>query len=163
MNIDKLREELTEDEGCVFEIYLDHLGYPTFGIGHLIKESDPEHGQAVGTSVDKLRVHDCFEQDIQIVIGDCKKLYENFDKYPEDVQRILANMMFNMGYTRLSKFKNMKKALDNKDFKQTSIEMADSRWATQVPNRANRLINRMKEAVYATDGWDTPNNTTLHS
>lgn len=156
MDIDKLRKELTEDEGCVFEIYLDHLGYSTFGIGHLVKESDPEYGQDVGTPVDKLRIHDCFEQDIQIVIDDCKKLYNKFDEYPEDVQRTLANMMFNMGYTRLSKFKNMKKALDNKDFKQTSIEMMDSRWANQVPNRANRLIERMGKAVYATDDWNKP-------
>jgi GH24 family phage-related lysozyme (muramidase) len=35
MNIDKLREELKEDEGCKYEIYLDHLGLPTHGIGHL--------------------------------------------------------------------------------------------------------------------------------
>ena len=34
MNIEKLREELAADEGEVNEIYLDHLGYPTFGIGH---------------------------------------------------------------------------------------------------------------------------------
>ena len=43
MNKDKLREELAEDEGCKFEIYLDHLGLPTFGIGHLVVEGDPEH------------------------------------------------------------------------------------------------------------------------
>ena len=51
MNVDKLREQLKIDEGCVYEIYLDHLGYPTFGIGHLVIESDPENGQAVGTPV----------------------------------------------------------------------------------------------------------------
>ena len=42
MNKDALREELAEDEGCKFEIYLDHLQLPTFGIGHFIKEHDPE-------------------------------------------------------------------------------------------------------------------------
>ena len=45
MNVDKLREQLKIDEGCVYEIYLDHLGYPTFGIGHLVVESDPENGR----------------------------------------------------------------------------------------------------------------------
>ena len=48
MNIDVLRKQLEIDEGVVHEIYLDHLGLPTFGIGHLVTESDPEHGQAVG-------------------------------------------------------------------------------------------------------------------
>ena len=50
MNVEQLREQLKIDEGCVYKIYTDHLGYPTFGIGHLIIESDPENGQAVGTA-----------------------------------------------------------------------------------------------------------------
>ena len=45
MNLDQLRKELEVDEGCVYEVYLDHLGYPTFGIGHLVREDDPEHGR----------------------------------------------------------------------------------------------------------------------
>jgi GH24 family phage-related lysozyme (muramidase) len=40
MDINKLREQLEVDEGCEYKIYNDHLGYATFGIGHLIKESD---------------------------------------------------------------------------------------------------------------------------
>ena len=48
-------EQLKIDEGVVNEIYLDHLGYPTFGVGHLVLESDPEHGQEVGTPVSEER------------------------------------------------------------------------------------------------------------
>ena len=44
MDIEKLREQLEIDEGVVHEIYLDHLGYPTFGIGHLVTDDDPEYG-----------------------------------------------------------------------------------------------------------------------
>ena len=55
MDIDKLREEIAYDEGSVNEIYLDHLGLPTFGIGHLVIDSDPEHGQPVGTPVSEDR------------------------------------------------------------------------------------------------------------
>ena len=57
MNIDKLREQLKIDEGCVYEIYNDHLGYATFGIGHLIRESDPEHGWKVGAEVSLSLIH----------------------------------------------------------------------------------------------------------
>ena len=42
MNLDQLRNEIEADEGCEYKIYKDHLGYPTFGIGHLIKETDPD-------------------------------------------------------------------------------------------------------------------------
>ena len=51
MNIEKLREEIEYDEGNVKSIYLDHLHLPTFGIGHLVRESDPEYGWEVGTPV----------------------------------------------------------------------------------------------------------------
>ena len=47
IDVDQLRETLTIDEGLVNEIYEDHLGYATFGIGHLVLESDTEHGQAL--------------------------------------------------------------------------------------------------------------------
>ena len=75
MNIEKLREELEIDEGCKYEIYLDHLGYPTFGIGHLITDDDPEYGWEVGASIDTVRVHEAFESDIEGVLSDCSKLY----------------------------------------------------------------------------------------
>ena len=64
MNIDRLRKQLEIDEGCKHEVYLDHLGLPTHGIGHLIIESDPEYGQPVGTPVSDERVKDCFELDL---------------------------------------------------------------------------------------------------
>lgn len=144
MNIEQLRKEIEVDEGRVEEIYLDHLGLPTFGIGHLILESDPEHGAPVGTTVSAQRVNDAFDHDVQGVLYDCEKLYPDFYSKPEEVQLIVANMMFNMGLTRLSKFKNMKKAVDAQDWSQAAIEMMDSRWYRQVPNRAGRLVERMK-------------------
>ena len=52
MDIDKLRKQLEIDEGVLHEIYLDHLGYSTFGIGHLVTDNDPEYGLDVGTKVD---------------------------------------------------------------------------------------------------------------
>ena len=144
MNLDRLREELEIDEGCKYEIYLDQLGYPTFGIGHLITENDPEYGWEVGASIDTVRVHETFESDIEGVLSDCSKLYSDFEDLPEEAQRVIANMMFNMGYTRLSKFKNMKLSVDDRNWDIAADEMVDSRWYYQVPNRAKRLVERMR-------------------
>ena len=144
MNIDKLREEIEYDEGSVGKIYLDHLGLPTFGIGHLVTKTDPENGQAVGTTISEERVAECFESDLAGVVEDCKRLYDDFDELPEETQQIIANMMFNMGRTRLSKFKGMKRGVDSKDWNQAADEMVDSRWYRQVTNRANRLVERMR-------------------
>ena len=105
MNVDQLRYQLTIDEGKVNAIYLDHLDYPTCGIGHLILESDGEYGAAVGTVVSEERCIELFDHDVKGVIADCKILHEGWDDYPEEVKQVVANMMFNMGRTRLSQFK----------------------------------------------------------
>ena len=144
MDIDKLREEIAYDEGSVNEIYLDHLGLPTFGIGHLVIDSDPEHGQPVGTPVSEDRCNEAFDNDVQTVINDCNILYPDFDELPEEVQRIIANMMFNMGRPRLSKFKGMKRGVDARDWNAAADEMVDSNWYRQVSKRADRLVKRMR-------------------
>ena len=146
IDIEMLRKQLIIDEGQVNEIYNDHLGYATFGIGHLVIEGDPEHGLAIGTPVSEDRVLECFEKDVESVIEDCKKLHDGWDGYPQEVKQIVANMMFNMGLTRLSKFKKHNAALQSGDWKEAAIEGRDSRWYKQVTNRAERLMSRL-EAV----------------
>ena len=144
MNLDQLRMELEYDEGCKYEIYLDHLGLPTFGIGHLVTEDDPEHGQEVGTTVSEERVIEVFEKDVQVTIDECKKLYDDWFDLPDEAQLIIANMMFNMGRPRLSQFKGMKAGIDARDWNQAADEMVDSKWYRQVTNRADRLVTRMR-------------------
>ena len=144
MDLEKLRKELEIDEGRIDEIYTDHLGYPTFGIGHLVVEHDAEYGKEIGTYVPENRVIKAFEQDIETVLSDCNRLYEDFEDLPEEAQRVIANMMFNMGYPRLSKFEGMKSGVDARDWNQAADEMVDSRWYYQVINRANRLVERMR-------------------
>ena len=144
MDLEKLRKQLEIDEGVKYEIYNDHLGYPTFGIGHLVIPSDIEYREDVGTRVSEERVRECFDKDVESVLRDCTLLYKDFDELPEEAQQIIANMMFNMGYTRLSKFRGMKKGVDAKDWNKAADEMVDSRWYKQVTNRANRLVERMR-------------------
>jgi lysozyme len=144
MDLGKLRADLELDEGVKHEIYLDHLGLPTFGIGHLIRDEDPEYGEDVGTAVTDDRVAEAFEQDIQITIDDCEKLYPDFYELPEEAQLIIANMCFNLGYPRLSAFKGMKRGVDARDWNAAADEMVDSRWYRQVTNRADRLVQRMR-------------------
>ena len=141
---DRLREELKIDEGCKYEVYLDHLGLPTFGIGHLITKDDPEYQMGMGTPVDEIRVNEAFEQDIHVTLDECRKLFDDWDKLPEEVQLITANMMFNMGRPRLSQFKKMIQAIRDGDWLEAGNQMQDSRWYKQVTNRADRLISRMK-------------------
>lgn len=146
MNRDAVYEQLKIDEGVVYEIYNDHLGYPTFGVGHLITESDEEFGQPVGTPVSEERVRACFERDLDIAIGECYTLYGEgaFDGFPDEVQQVLVNMMFNMGRPRLSKFKKFNAAIEDHNWERAAVEGRDSLWYNQVTNRAERLMERLE-------------------
>ena len=148
MNIDKLREELTFDEGCIDKIYLNHLNYPTFGIGHLILETDPEHGQEVGTPVSEERIKECFEKDIQNVFEDLDRNMPWWRDLPSDLVLVMANMSFNLGINRLMKFKNFLSAMQDNDWDKAAVEMLDSRWAIQVGPRAIRLKDRVLKGAH---------------
>ena len=143
MNRVALMEELTLDEGCVYEIYKDHLGYATFGIGHLITERDPEHGEAVGTPVSEARVQECFNQDIDIVTNELDDKMQWWRGLDDVRKRVLANMCFNLGYPRLSNFKRFLAALHTAQWETAAAEMMDSKWSSQVGDRALRLRDRM--------------------
>ena len=141
MNIEALREQLKVDEGVKYEIYKDHLGYPTFGIGHLITEDDPEHGEPDGTEISEDRVNEVFESDVSKFVDEAKILFPDLDDLPEIAQQVIVNMAFNMGRPRLSKFKNFIAGVNDRDWVRAAEEMMDSRWADQVGARAVRLRN----------------------
>jgi len=145
MNREQVQAQLAIDEGVVNAVYLDHLGFPTFGIGHLILKKDDEYGLDVGTPVSEERVTEAFQADLDIAISECKVLYNTmWSTFPGEVQEILVNMLFNLGRPRLSKFKNFKAAVDSHKWAQAGIEGRDSAWHRQVGNRAERLMVRME-------------------
>jgi lysozyme len=146
MNREAVFNQLKEDEGVRYDIYLDHLGLATFGVGHLITESDEEFGRPVGTAIAEERVRSCFERDLDIAIGECGTLYGEgaFGDLPDEVQQILVNMMFNMGRPRLSGFKKFNAAIAAGDWTEAAKEGRDSRWYNQVTNRAERLMVRLE-------------------
>ena len=144
-NRDNLFEQLKIDEGVVHEIYLDHLNYPTFGVGHLVLETDPEFGQPVGTPITEERVRECFEKDLDIAISECEVLYgEAWEGFPGEVKEVLVNMLFNLGRPRLAKFKNFNRNILEHNWAGAAPEGLDSLWARQVGNRANRLMERLE-------------------
>jgi lysozyme len=144
MDIKKLRDQLKIDEGVKYEVYDDHLGYKTLGIGHLVVPGDLEYDAPVGTSVSEDRVNEIFDQDVITYIDETKKVFGNLEGMPEEAQQVLVNMCFNMGAPRLSKFKNFIRAIHDENWETASAEMLDSIWATQVGPRAIRLSERIK-------------------
>ncbi len=148
MDLIKLQNEIADDEGIKYEIYRCSEGYPTGGIGHLITEWDePYYGMPIGSKIPHEQVDEWFAKDIETTIKDCNLLFSQFDNLPEEIQRVLANMCFQLGRPRLSKFKNMIAAVEDCDWAKMADEMEDSRWFKQTTNRAQRLINRVEQQI----------------
>jgi lysozyme len=144
MDMEKLRQQLIIDEGVKYSVYLDHLSLKSCGIGHYIRQDEPEFDLEVGTQITEDRCTELFEEDIKSVMKDCKKVFEDWDDMDEEVKQICANMMFNLGLPRFSKFRKTINNIINKDYKKAAEEMRDSRWYRQVTNRAERLAKRME-------------------
>ena len=130
VNLPKLREILEREEGIKHEVYLDHLGYPTCGIGHLIIPQDREHGCEVGTPVSK---------------EDCWELFDYFEYLPDNIQLVCAAMAFQLGRSRLSGFKKFRAAISEGRWSDAADEMIDSKWYRQTTARAERMIALVRE------------------
>ena len=142
MNIELCKEQIKRHEGEVLNIYEDSLGYKTLGVGHLCKPKDPEYGWAVGTSVSQEVVDMYYKNDFVTHLAEAIHILgseESFYNLPEDIQHVLVNMCFNLGGTRLSKFKNMIKACRENDWKEMAVQMEDSKWYGQVGRRSKEL------------------------
>jgi lysozyme len=148
MNLIKLQDEIANDEGVKYETYRCSLGHLTGGIGHLITEWDEEiYAGPVGTKIPHEQVDEWFAKDIGTTIKDCNLLFSQFDNLPDEIQHVLANMCFQLGRPRLSKFKNMIAAVGDLDWAVMADEMENSNWYRQTPNRAKRLITKVDRQI----------------
>ena len=144
--IEQIKEDLVKHEGYVTEIYLCSEGYPTFGIGHMVTEDDMEHTWPVGTPVTDERILQVFHDDCNAACTDASALFLNFSSHPKNVQRVLVNMAFNLGRSRLGKFKNMITAVNEGNYSKAADEMVDSKWYRQVKRRGEELVEIMRGA-----------------
>ena len=158
VDVKQLYKEIASDEGKVLHPYLCTEGHPTIGIGHKILHTDPESSLPMKDAYDgapeeecitEHRCYELFQEDVQIAIDGCRRIYDNWEELPQEAQHVLVNMCFQMGTTVLSKFKNMNEAIEAQAWGQVALEMMDSRWSKQTPARSNRLKIRMLELADA--------------
>jgi GH24 family phage-related lysozyme (muramidase) len=146
MDIEHLKKDIMFEEGVKYEVYNDHLGYKTFGVGHLCRATDPENDMEVGTPVSKERVDECFEVDLYVAINDAEKFCEGME-VDDNIKECVTHMVFQLGLPRLNKFRNFKQALVDGDIAKAQDEMKDSLWYRQTTNRADRLIEKMGKSL----------------
>ena len=142
MNMDRLLESVKKHEGYRNKVYLDTLGKRTVGVGHLCVEDFWEDDK----EYEEKFLMDILEADLQNAIKGAKDLMAEHGcmDIDEQAEEIIIEMIFQLGKTGVSKFKNMWKALSGLDYSTAATEMLDSRWAKQTPNRAKGMANTMK-------------------
>ena len=142
MDMDRLLESVKKHEGYRNKVYLDTLGKRTVGVGHLCVEDfwedDKEYEEKFLMTI--------LEHDLSTAIKGANELMAENGcmDMNEKAHEIIIEMIFQLGKTGVSKFKNMWKALSELNYVGASYEMLDSRWATQTPNRANGMADTMK-------------------
>ena len=135
MDMERLKRDITRREGLRLFVYDDHLGNPTIGVGRLLSR-----GISETTAMQML------EEDIDIVLNELKHKLPWFDEMPEVVQECLVDLGFNLGVPRLMQFQLTLGFLQAHKFQEAAEELLRSRYATQVPNRANEIAEMIGNA-----------------
>ena len=142
MQMDRLLASVKKHEGYRNKVYLDTLGKRTVGVGHLCVEDfwedDKEYEEKFLMTI--------LEHDLETAIKGAKDLMSEHGcmDIDEVAEEIIIEMIFQLGKTGVSKFRNMWKALSELNYVGASYEMLDSRWAKQTPNRAKGMADTMK-------------------
>lgn len=142
--INKVVESLKEDEGLVLVAYDDATGKP-------LKTGDTIKGKitiGIGRNIQELGITE--EEAEFLLMNDLARTSKELEKIfgrellielPDNVIVALYNMLFNLGYSRFTKFKKLIQAIKDKDFKRAREEAIDSVWCKQLPNRCKRVAD----------------------
>lgn len=84
-------------------------------------------------------IRSLYDTSIAKATKDANKWIPNLSEQPENVQKAIIDMSFNLGATKLAGFVKTRQAFINKDYKEASKQMLDSDWAGQVGKRAKNL------------------------
>ena len=148
--MEKLLASVKKHEGYRNKVYLDTLNKRTVGVGHLCVEDFWEDDK----EYEEKFLMDILEADLQNAIKSAKDLINNCPSggkanISSDAEIIIIEMVFQLGKSGVSKFRNMWKALqqDPPQYDVASIEVLDSRWAKQTPNRAKAMADQVKSCV----------------
>ena len=143
MTYDELAGSVKLSEGFRDHVYMDTEGFRTIGWGHKVVHEDNFED---GKTYTKEELQEVFDNDLRKALGLARQLMEEFDvrDLPTTAQHTITEMVFQLGKSGVSKFRNMWKALQEGNFIGASYEMLDSKWNKQTPNRCKKLADQMK-------------------
>ncbi|URY13754.1 lysozyme R [Shigella phage ESh27] len=154
-------EMLRNDEGLRLTLYKDTEGFWTIGIGHLVTkdpslavakaELDRMIGRKCNGTITLDEAEKLFNEDVDKavrgILGNAKlkPVYDSLDA----VRRCaLVNMVFQMGVAGVAGFTNSLRMLQQKRWDEAAVNLAQSKWYRQTPNRAKRVISTFKTGTW---------------
>ena len=133
-----LIESIKRHEGYVGIVYKDSLGIDTIGYGFAIKDLE----------LDEDICEIILERKLKELETRVNLKFKWFIYMPQEIKDVVMEMCYQLGVGGVSKFKKTIAYLQNKQWEEASVEMLDSLWAKQTPNRAKELSNRVKEVEF---------------
>ena len=138
MDLHTLQQEIIKEEGgIILKPYKDHLGYWTIGYGKLV---DPE----AGGGLTEHEAQFLLKNTLSDMWDELESSLPWITEKHEHVQEALLNMCYNLGITRLLKFKKMLAAIEADNPDEAYAQALDSKWARQVGQRAQRIADIFK-------------------
>lgn len=134
MNRDRLKKALVRHEGLRLKPYTCTANKLTIGVGRNIQDNGISEAEAMLL----------LENDIDAIVRDLNRALPWWQQLDEARREVLANMVFNMGIGTVLTFKNTLAAVQAGDYKKAATLMLQSKWATQVGNRAKELAAQME-------------------
>ena len=138
---DDVKSRIKKHEGFSAKVYSDSLGKGTIGYGHLLTEEDDF---VEGVIYDKDILESLFDKDFDKAKQGMEELVGTLD-IAMAAKGIIIEMVFQLGKTGVSKFKNMFAALNEFDYTRAAEEMLNSAWYRQTPSRCEELSNLMRK------------------
>lgn len=151
----KVIDKLEFEEGKRLNVYICPAGHLTIGIGTKLPLTDEECeliSEYRGVNFTNHNPEKIYDKEAYILLK--SRLHETLERLndnawfrlsPENVRIVLIDMAYQLGYTGLTKFKKMIKAIEEKNFGIASDELMDSKYASDTPKRAVRNRDLMKK------------------
>lgn len=152
--------QLKIHEGIRYKSYLDTENLPTGGIGHLLRANEiPKYwasfvskanpGSGPPTVISEEQVSQWFEQDAATSISGAMRLIgtDVWGELSDIRKRACADLCYNLGEGRLSKFKRFIAGMKTGDYNLAGQSLRDSKWFTQVARRGPNIITMIVNNV----------------
>jgi len=132
---DKIADMIKSNEGCKQAIYRDTRGILTGGIGHAFTEGSHLPWPAIE----------------RLFWFDMRNAYDGYERFCKRTgtelegarKAVIIDMIYQMGFAGVMKFEKMIRALKIERYGMAAVQILDSLYAKQTPERATRNSRMM--------------------